>query len=390
MTKHIHEHEASPLSKYRDQVRNVIAAELATLDSQTQMQLAMTSAFSDAITAVSKKGKLPPSPLALLTRPKDEVYQSYSKINGPAFLAMSHAFTSPTSTIHRLDSIASSIASGTPIAENSNPSETEELSLQETVPVTLAAAELLAIDPETDLSQDQAQILSNVISKAYSCAIHKGYLGGDPRTRKASKVFRRVSRLSGDVLSAIGDVAQAVSTALSAFGLTTDESEVDKIANLTQEDWQKWLSTQTDTDLDKAIAATKSIASIQGLLPDVDVSTTDVSELKTYVEQELSKARAADEELGHEANAAKLQSTRLQWVNFIFNLSPDAILIINQVTPDATTIQTAMQSLSAAALALASDTSLSVQGDWKALLQKLVTAPSSAVSSYLTSNTPEL
>lgn len=383
------DNQSTQYNNYKSQVANIIAAELATLRQAEDKQWAVNKALSSAIKYATKSKTLPPSPLAFLTRKDDDLSKVYQAVNGSAFLGMAHAFVDPNSTVRHLDNMAYSLASGEPVEEPNL--EEVAVSDENTVPVTLAAAELLAVDPTQQLSTEQADQLTQVIEKAYSCALHKGYLGGCLKGRP-HRVFRRVTKLSGDLSSVINGIADCVSVALDALGITDKSSQqVDQVAQLTEGSWESWLSTMSDTDLDKAISDTEAVANTLGLSTDTEVNQ-DIqdAQFQQWIQQQIEAKTLATSQAEDLANNEASRLVKLRWINFIIGLPTNVIKLMETIQPDKTTSKTIAQSFSAAALAMATDPATAVTPNWQSLLAKLAAAPSDAVASFLTSNNPEL
>lgn len=376
---------------YQKQIEKLISAELLSLDEQETMRNIANRALTQALSTKHKVGSLPPSPLAHLIRESDTVGQAYNKINGPAFLTLAHAFAHPKSSVKQLDTIATSLAAGTPVPdvdENLTGLNDNE-NADNMVPVTMAAAELLAIDPTNNLPEQEAQELQQLLEKSYSCAIHTGYLGGSP-VKRARRVFRRTPLIAGDVKSVFQDISQCVHYALSALGVQTETTDEEKIANLTASDWERWLQTSADADLDKALSSTQAITSamtdsssaIQEIQPDFDI--------QTWLSTNLAKTEESTKNAQITYSERESQLIRLKWFSFFNNLSPEVLDIIKDAIPDATSTTTAMQSLASAALLLATSPSVKVKQEWSIMLQQLSQCPTSAAVSAAISNTPEL
>lgn len=343
-------------STYFQKLEKIIAALLASTATEYRNDL-----IENAARQASYANKIfKASPLSIGVRSNMPLHEVKCIIDAYPLIATATTCSSSAAKQRDIMSFAKTLACGAPLSGSADIVDAE---LVDQIPIAevAIASEILGIDPIT--SENSSNIANKLLQK-YSCANHTGYLGGSV---KRFHHLKGCGILKGDGLTAIN----AISATLEPLDITLTEAQLQSLAAATENIWNTFFSSDSDTDLDAAIDMTTSIA--KGYANGSDALNALESSVSTYLsalEEQISSAEAKALEQNQNYLNSKCDVTKIKLLSAINKLPANVALAIADIQFDFSTAKSTAATCASIIAALRVEGSISDAQSWSSFLQQ--------------------
>lgn len=334
--------------EYKRKVAKVVSSLLSTLDERERAE---AQCLANQYARIANQLKpYPPAAVAMMIQQNHNPNDIYNLVNAGPFLALAHTIVNEDDPIKTLDKVALSLALGTNVI-NGDPGDQIENIEVTGIPTLLAAAELETLaatatdldvnnQPSTteNVSIDNPSIINpEVVTHKYSCALHKYMLGGKPRISQNSEKLKlrmnKLTKLRGSTESSDSDNESSIIKDCILAQVTAEKlsSNIDLLYAATKDLWTRWLSTDSDSDLDIAMKKTREISNLISNAASENQNSIvdqDNAAIQSVLTQMISQAEKLKETSAKNQSAAEQEAIlakRLAFMTEIYNM-PDSLL----------------------------------------------------------------